>query len=141
MKKFKFMIVALLFVLVCGLTACGPKAVNRDKAFEKVLEFLASEYQISETDVLTYKNVYYAEVTGNGDITKDEMIGDVYFSIRISFAGTSGNQYLYYDAQEDKVFWKSPDADYSSCVDKIKSGELEGVWGELKGAEGEIKKN
>lgn len=140
MKKFKFMIVALLFVLICGLTACGPKTINRDKAFEKVLEFLASEYQISETDVLTYKNVYYAEVTGNGDITKDEMIGDVYFSIRISFAGTSGNQYLYYDAQEDKVFWKSPDADYSSCVDSIESGELEGVWGELKGAEGEIKK-
>ena len=140
MKKFKYLVFVLLLVLVCGLAACGGKAVNRDKAFEKVLEFMSEQYQIDETNIVSYKDVYYVEVTANGTATKDEVIGNVYFMIRISFAGSSGNHYMYYNALEDKVDWLHPTSVYQDIRSMVEDGELKGVYGEMKGAEGQITK-
>ena len=132
--------VLLLLVLVCGLAACGEKPVNRDKAFEKVLEFISEEYQIDEENIVYYKNVYYVEVTANGTSTKDEVIGNVYFMIHITFAKNGGNHYIYYNASEDKVDWLHPTSDYQDIRSMVVDGELKGVYGEIKGAEGQITK-
>ncbi len=140
MKKFKCFIFVLLLVFVCGLAACGEKSVNRDMAFEKVKEFLSEQYQIDENNVVSYQNVHYVEVTANGTSTKDELIGNVYFMIRITFAGNGGNQYIYYNASEDKVDWLHPTSVYQDVRSMVKDGELKGVYGDLKGAEGQITK-
>ncbi len=140
MKNFKFLIIVLLLVLVCGLAACGEKAVNRDKAFEKVKEFISEQYQIDEENVVSYRDVYYVEVTANGKSTRDDIIGNVYFMVRITFMGNGGNQYFYYNASEDKVDWLHPVIDYENIRTMVKDGELKGVYGKLKNAEGEITK-
>ena len=139
MKNFKYLIVLLLLVLVCGLAACGEKAVNRDKAFEKVKEFISEQYQIDEENIVSYRDVRYVEVTANGTVARDDIVGNVYFMIRITFMGTGGNQYIYYNASEDKVDWLHPTADYQTIRSMIEEGELKGVYGELKGVYGELK--
>lgn len=140
MKKFKCFIFVLLSVLICGLAACGEKPVNRDKAFEKVLEFMSEQYQIDEENVLSYRDVHYVEVTANGTSTKDELIGNVYFMIHITFAKNGGNQYIYYNASEDKVDWLHPTSVYQDVRSMVKDGELKGVYGDMKGVEGQITK-
>ena len=140
MRILKGLMIMLLLALTCTLIACGEKAVNRDKAFEKVKEFIAEEYQISEIEFVTYKEVYYVEITANGKETKEELIGDVCFRIRIIWCGIASYQSFYYDVSEDKVDWTRPSAFYEELVHYVEDGTLKGVTGLMKGVEGKIKK-
>lgn len=136
----KLLSVLLLFVFICGLTGCGPKPINKDKALEKTIEFIRVEYKVSEGNEVEYNDVSYVEITANGNVTRDDLIGDVCFSIRININGvSSGNQRIYYDAAEDKVDWARPSTVYNDLRDLIDDGDLKGVYGDLDDVEGVLK--